>query len=167
MDTDHIENKRSGFRVSFIRSTAVADQGHLQMMASYAPFSFEPPAHFHPFQKEEFKILQGMMNVRMGAKIHQLAKGDMISIPAGQEHSMWNPGKKEAIVDWKVSPPMQTEKFLREITQIANGPKVDKNGIPSPIRAIYFFSRFGNTVRLTGPAAWAVDLLAFLRKIFH
>lgn len=52
------------------------------------------PTHYHVREEEHLLILDGEVDVRIGARTYRMRAGDFVSFPAGQRagHSMVNPG---------------------------------------------------------------------------
>ena len=62
----------------------------------YEPDGSAPPAHFHPGQDETFEVVSGTIGVRLNGKTRVLIGGDVLEIPRGTPHSMWNAGSEPA-----------------------------------------------------------------------
>ena len=165
---DEIENAKTGQRLLFIRPIDFGPKETLHIRATYPAFSVEPPVHFHPKQTEYFSVLEGQLNVRINNQIHIVKTGGVVTVLPNQHHSMWNSSDKEAVVDWRVEPAMQTESFLRMMTKVANGPGVNQLGMPNPLKSLYILSMFSDTIRLPGvPDAAAQILNVLLSPVFH
>lgn len=144
-----ITNQATGQVIKFIKSNKDANNGLLEMQAVYAAFSDEPPLHYHPIQKEVFKVLAGELTVRMNAEIKIYKKGEGFCIEPGVHHSMWNSGYLDTMVSWKIFPPLQTEAFLNTLTNLANEGKTNKAGIPPLPLMLYLLNRYRNSFRLS------------------
>jgi uncharacterized cupin superfamily protein len=121
------------------------------MEAVYYPHSKEPPQHYHPFQEEDFKILEGQMTVRMEQRIMILAEGDTLHIPKNTSHSMWNNSDTRAVVSWKVGPALDTEYFLETLTGLAIDKKTNQKGRPPLLQAALTARRYSKVFRLSKP----------------
>ena len=50
-----------------------------------------PPAHRHEGLVDMFHVLEGVLTVRLGEKIHQLERGSFVCVPAGVVHTFSDP----------------------------------------------------------------------------
>jgi mannose-6-phosphate isomerase-like protein (cupin superfamily) len=87
----------------------------LELEAEWTPGSVEPPAHLHPLQDEHFEVLEGELNVVIGGERRVLAAGDVLDIPRGLAHRMWNAADDTARATWRVTPRLKTEEMFRTI----------------------------------------------------
>src|SRR3712207_4065229 len=62
----------------------------LEIEASYAPNGAPPPAHLHPEQDERFEVLAGAVRVRAAEADGVIMAGEVLEIPRGTVHQMWN-----------------------------------------------------------------------------
>lgn len=75
-----------------------------------------PPRHFHPQQDERFEVLEGELTVAVGrGEPRALGAGDVIDIPRGTPHLMWNATSRPARATWRVTPGLRTEEMFRYI----------------------------------------------------
>lgn len=120
---NHPFNKQT---IEFV-TTAKESKGRLlEMIATWEPHSIEPVKHYHPYQDELFSLLEGEMNVVLDGKKIRLKKGDTIEIPANTVHSMWNESAQKAVMQWKVTPALQTEYFFENAMGLATDGKMEK-----------------------------------------
>jgi len=64
-----IRNTRSGQDIIFIQTAKDTNGKLLEMEASWRPGSVPPPMHYHPYQLEEFMVLEGELSVKMDGKV--------------------------------------------------------------------------------------------------
>lgn len=83
----------------------VHDDQALELEATYAPGGTPPPAHFHPEQDERFEVLAGAMHVRLDGRDCTIGEADVLEVPRGTVHQMWNEGAEPAAMRWRRSPP--------------------------------------------------------------
>lgn len=121
------------------------------MESSWSAMGKEPPAHYHPFQEEEFTIIKGKLSIRINGEAREYATGKIIKIPKGSIHSMWNNSNAEAVANWKVIPAMKTEEVLRTFFGLANDGKTDKDGIPGILQVSLTASKYSAEIRLAKP----------------
>jgi mannose-6-phosphate isomerase-like protein (cupin superfamily) len=99
----------------------------LELEATYAGGGSPPPAHFHPAQDERFEVLTGTMRVRMDGAEREITAGDVLEIPSGTVHAMWNEGDEPAVVNWHTMPAGRTLDWFREVAAVLRG-----EGRPNP-----------------------------------
>ena len=51
---------------------------------------YQAPLHAHP-EDEAWYVLEGLLAVRAGEQVHQLAAGGAVVVPGGTAHTFWNP----------------------------------------------------------------------------
>lgn len=149
---NEIHNLKTGQIIRFIKTGRTTNDELLEMEASYPAGSQEPPVHYHPRQEEVFRVISGEMTIRLNNEVRTYKAGSLITIKAGDLHSMWNTGQETAVLNWRVSPSMKTEEFLRIMTLVANSPGSNEKGIPDTLTMLYLLNRYQRVIRLTKPA---------------
>ena len=87
----------------------------LEVEGSYGPGGKAPPAHYHPAQDEHFEVIDGTLRAKVGGEQRDLGPGEVLDIPQGTPHQMWNPHEQPARVIWQTRPALRTEGwFLSE-----------------------------------------------------
>ncbi len=114
-----ISNPASGLTLRLVRTAAETDGEVLEMEATYPVASPEPPAHLHPQQDERFEVVAGEMTVRLEDGERTLVAGDVLEVPAGTVHAMWNGGDEVVRLRWETRPAMRTEEFFRALAGVA------------------------------------------------
>jgi quercetin dioxygenase-like cupin family protein len=139
----------------------------LEVEGSYGPQGKAPPAHYHPAQDEHFEVLEGSLRAKVGDEVHDLNTGDVLDIPRGTPHQMWNPGDQRARVRWQTQPALRTEQWFRSIDALHREGRVGANGMPGPLAFAAFLSEYDDIFRLAGPAPLvkpAVSVLGLLGR---
>ncbi|RRB02408.1 cupin domain-containing protein [Larkinella rosea] len=157
-----LSNAKTGQVIRFIQTKNDTDGELLEMEAAFSPYSAEPVAHYHPQQVEDFQVLSGRLAVRMNGKIHLFRAGDRFHIPSNTVHSMWNPTDGKTVVNWRVSPALDTEYFLETTTGLANDGKTNASGVPSILQLSLLINRFSTVFRLTKPGPAVQKLVVLL-----
>ena len=155
-----ISNPVTGQQIKFIQTAKDTNGQLLEMESVYAAASKEPPPHYHPYQAEDFTILEGEMTVRMNGGLTVLKKGDSLHVPANTVHSMWNDTSSVAIVNWKVQPAMNTEYFFENAMGLAQDGKTQADGMPRFLQVVLLASKYSGTFRLVKPP-FAVQKILF------
>jgi len=105
----------------------------LTVEAYYAPRGDQPPAHYHPRQDEHFEVLEGSLRVQAGGAQRDLHAGDILEIPRGSAHRMWNPADGPARVRWETRPAGRTKEWFSALAALQGTRHVDKHGRPRPL----------------------------------
>jgi len=147
-----IHNPITGQQIKFIKTSRDTNGSMLEMESTFSKFSNEPPPHYHPHQEEEFKIIKGSISVRINGEVKILHQGDRLYIPRNTVHSMWNHSNDTSIVNWRVSPALNTEYLLETVMGLASIGKVNKSGMPSILQMALVANKYGKEYRLARPS---------------
>jgi quercetin dioxygenase-like cupin family protein len=111
-------------------------------------------AHVHPAQDELFEVLGGEVEFRLGKQTVVAKPGDRVLVPAGTPHRFRNLGKETAHFVCEVTPALEFEQLIETMFSLAADGKVNRKGLPNPLRlAVIARHHFGD-VRLPFPPAW-------------
>ncbi len=147
-----IRNDQTGQALRFIQTSRDTNGQLLEMESTLRAHSTRPPAHYHPNQDEDFTVLSGELTVQLEGQTKTLRQGDRIHISRNVVHSMWNQSDEEAVVNWRVSPALDTEDFFETAYGLANDGKVGPNGRPALLQAALLMQHFSRVYRLTRPS---------------
>src|SRR5687768_8536880 len=100
------------------------------METIFQPGSKEPPAHYHPYQEENFTIISGELTVKLKGSLKVYTAGETLFVPKNTIHSMWNPSGSTTVVRWHVAPALDTEYFFETMMGLAGEGKTNKEGVP-------------------------------------
>jgi mannose-6-phosphate isomerase-like protein (cupin superfamily) len=56
---------------------------------------YQAPLHKHP-EDEAWYVLEGMLRVREGERVHDVPAGGAVIVPGGTPHTFWNPRQDPA-----------------------------------------------------------------------
>jgi quercetin dioxygenase-like cupin family protein len=111
-------------------------------------------AHVHPDQDELFEVLGGEVEFRLGKQTVVAKPGDRVLVPAGMPHRFRNVGEETAHFVCEITPALGFEQLIETMFSLAGDGKVNKKGLPNPLRlAVIARHHFGD-VRLPFPPAW-------------
>ncbi len=111
-------------------------------------------AHVHPAQDELFQVLGGEVEFRLGKQTLVAKPGDRVLVPAGMPHRFRNVGGETAHFVCEVTPALEFEQLIETMFSLAADGKVNRKGMPNPLRlAVIARHHFGD-VRLPFPPAW-------------
>ena len=124
----------------------------LELEASYGPASKPPPAHWHPSHDERFTVLEGEMRVRLAGKERSLHEGEVLEIPRGTAHAMWNPTERRARTRWENRPAGRVREWFEQLDALNRAGKVDERGIPSVPVLAALLTEYRDVFRLAAGA---------------
>ena len=105
----------------------------LEVEGSWGPEGKPPPAHYHPSQDEHFEVTEGTLSARIDSEERRLVKGEVLEIPRGMHHQIWNSGAETTRAIWQTRPAGRTEQWFRSIDALIREGRVGGNGMPGPL----------------------------------
>lgn len=137
------------------RTTSADSNGERVVVEAFVdPKGAVAAAHVHPAQDEIFEVLGGELEFRIRKQSFVAKPGDRITVPAGTPHRFRNLGTETAHVVCEVRPALGFEQLIETMFSLAADGKVNRKGMPSPLRlAVIARHHFGD-VRLPFPPAW-------------
>ena len=154
-----ITNSKTGQTYLFLQTAADSQGKILEIESGFAPHSLEPPLHYHPYQFEDFTILEGELTVKINGSLKILKRGDTLHIPANTHHSMWNNSAAKTTVNWKIRPALNSEQLFETFAGLANDNKTKPDGIPSFLQVVLTVNKFSDSSRLVKPPYFIQKLL--------
>ncbi len=157
-----ITNPVTGETLVF-RKTSADTNGESVIVETYVePNGAVAATHVHPAQEERFEVLSGELEFRVGKKTVVARPGDRVSVPAGTAHRFKNIGDETAHFVCEVRPALGFEQLIDTMFTLAGDGKVNKRGLPNPLRLAVIARHHFDDVRLPFPPAWLQRLgLAF------
>ena len=137
------------------RTTSADTNGASVVVEAYVePDGAVAAAHVHPGQEERFEVLAGELEFRVGKKTIVACPGDTVVVPAGTPHRFRNTSTETAHFVCEVTPALGFEQLIETMFALAADGKVNRKGMPNPLRlAVIARHHFGD-VRLPFPPAW-------------
>jgi quercetin dioxygenase-like cupin family protein len=149
-----LRNEVTGETLVF-RSTAAETGGASVVVEAFVePEGAVAAAHVHPAQEERFEVLAGELEFRLGKNTIVARPGDRVLVPAGTPHRFRNVGAETAHFVCEVSPALGFEQLIETMFSLAADGKVNKNGLPNPLRLAVIAKHHFGDVRLPFPPAW-------------
>ena len=146
-----ITNSVTGQDFKFLQTSEDTGGALLEMESTYHSQSKEPPPHYHPYQEEDFTVIEGELTVRIDGKLRKLTAGDSLHIRKNQVHCMWNASDRKTTVNWQTRPALDTEYLLETITGLARDGKTNKDGRPNILQVALMTSKYSDSFRLAKP----------------
>jgi mannose-6-phosphate isomerase-like protein (cupin superfamily) len=155
---DHIENVRTGQRMTF-QITAEDSDGALVRFDSFNPPCPFEPVHVHPEQESSAEVLSGALLFVVGGREIRLGPGDRTVIPAGMPHTFRNEGPEEAHSIMEFRPALKIAECFETLFALAQRGELDARGMPSVLQLALSGPAFGREMRLPSPP-WLIQRLA-------
>jgi quercetin dioxygenase-like cupin family protein len=134
----------------------------LEVEGTWGPHGSPPPKHFHPDQYERFEVLSGTLFARVGGQEHELSAGDVLEVPRGAVHQMWNPGDEPVRAIWRTSPAGRTADWFADLSALRDSGRVRRNGMPGPLAFGAYLTEYRDVIRLAGPQPLVLGALRLL-----
>ena len=155
-----INNPAAKMSIRFLQTKNDTGGKLLEMEATYQPQSTGPVMHYHPYQHEDFTILEGELTVIENGKTTVLKAGDSLHIARGVKHAMYNHSDLKTVVNWQVRPALDTEHLLETTAGLAADGKVNKKGVPGILQVALMANKYSKVFRLSKPT-FAVQKIFF------
>jgi mannose-6-phosphate isomerase-like protein (cupin superfamily) len=149
---DILANPMTGQSIRVIQTGAETGGALLDLESTWAPGGPPPPEHYHPRQSERFTIIDGRLRVRLEGREREVVTGDVLEIPAGVRHAMWNAADRPALARWETRPALDTGRLLGALFGFAERGEVNARGVPSLLDLAVLVPRHWNELRLTRPS---------------
>jgi quercetin dioxygenase-like cupin family protein len=150
---DTLENPITGEVLVFHHTAAQTNGESVLVETIVRPEGFVAAAHMHPYQTERFEVVRGLLGLRVGGDELVAKPGDVAVVPAGTPHRFWNAGEEEARFLCEVRPALEFESLIETMFNLAAEGKVNRKGMPNPLRLAVIANAHFNTVRLPFPPA--------------
>ena len=137
------------------RTTAADSNGERVVVETLVePNGAVAAAHVHPAQDELFEVLGGEVEFRLGKQTVVAKPGDRVLVPAGMPHRFRNAGAETAHFVCEITPALEFEQLIETMFSLAADGKVNRRGLPNPLRLAVIARHHFGEVRLPFPPAW-------------
>jgi quercetin dioxygenase-like cupin family protein len=149
-----VTNRVTGETLVF-RTTSADTNGERVVVETFVePNGAVAAAHVHPAQEELFEVLAGELEFRLGKQKLVAKAGDRVLVPAGTPHRFRNVGDQTAHFVCEVTPALGFEQLIETMFSLAEDGKVNRKGMPNPLRLAVIAKHHFGDVRLPFPPAW-------------
>ncbi|HEY9456354.1 MAG TPA: cupin domain-containing protein [Gaiella sp.] len=149
-----LRNRVTGETLVF-RTTSGDTNGERVVVETFVePNGAVAAAHVHPAQEERFEVLAGEVEFRLGKRKLVAKPGDRVLVPAGTPHRFRNVGEETAHFVCEVTPALGFEQLIETMFSLAEDGKVNKKGMPNPLRLAVIAKHHFGDVQLPFPPAW-------------
>lgn len=146
-----LESPTNGQRAVF-RETAEDTGGELLRLDFFvAPGGFLGSEHLHPKQEERIKILSGTLRCRVGGHERSVGAGEVIAVPRGTPHTLWNESAKEAHAVVEYRPALRMETLFETLFGLGRDGKTDEEGTPRLLQGAVMLKEYEDEYRLAQP----------------
>jgi quercetin dioxygenase-like cupin family protein len=122
------------------------------------------PWHYHTFFSETFEVLKGTLEVGRNGKVHQLTKGDIVTVEPKEKHYFKNISSEECLIKVTISPGNKHfENALLILKGLAKDGLASKAGIPKRFADLALFIYLNNS-RMVGFEKIAEPLFTYVAK---
>jgi quercetin dioxygenase-like cupin family protein len=136
------------------RTTSADTNGERVVVETFVePNGAVAAAHMHPAQEELFEVLGGELEFRVGTQTIVAKPGDRVLVPAGTAHRFRNIGDETAHFVCEVTPAL-VEQLIETMFSLAADGKVNRKGMPNPLRLAVIARHHFEDVRLPFPPVW-------------
>ncbi len=157
-----ITNPATGETLVFRKTSSDTNGEAVVVEAFVEPDGAVAAAHVHPAQEEQFEVLAGELQFHVGKKKLVAGPGDRVTVPAGTPHRFVNVAEETAHFVCEVRPALGFEQLIETMFTLAADGKVNRKGMPNPLRLAVIARHHFDDVRLPFPPAWLQRLgLAF------
>jgi quercetin dioxygenase-like cupin family protein len=119
---DVLLDPSTGKRLVFRRTSTQTAGRLLECDVYFGAREARPDEHAHRAQEHQIEVLSGSLKACLGGRVQALRPGDVLLIPPGDKHAVWNPSAKGAHVVWHAFPALETETRLEAHWQCAHAP---------------------------------------------
>jgi quercetin dioxygenase-like cupin family protein len=105
-------------RIEFERTSGDTSGALLSFKETFQVGPQRPPAHLHATQTERFTVLSGTLGVRVGRETRVLGPGEIVEVPPGTAHTLWNAGAEPCVHRVEMMPALAMEDFFHEVIKI-------------------------------------------------
>ncbi len=144
-------NSTDGSRLVFRKTGVDTDGELLEMDATYPPRSSQPPYHYHPYQEEQFEVLQGSFRAKINDIEQVYEVGEKFIVSANAPHWMHNISDEPGRLLWQVRPALKTQAFFETMWGLDSDGKTDANGVPNLLQLAVILREYTDEFRATSP----------------
>ncbi len=148
-------------------------QGYIKLVSSVAhhttsviEFGIIPgektPWHYHTLFSESFEVLEGTLEVRLNREVHQLTKGDTVTIKPNAHHYFHNISSEDCVIQVTISPGNTNFEHALLISKgLAKDGLASAAGTPKKLADLALFVYLNNS-KMVGLQKIAAPLFNFL-----
>jgi quercetin dioxygenase-like cupin family protein len=144
-------NRATGQQLIIRRTSAQTGGRLLEVEALCPPGGWHLPDHRHPLQDVVLEVLAGTLRARLSGRTTDLSPGDVLVVPAGAVHSVWNPAQRDALAVWCSYPALDSEALIETLFELERAGRLTHRGVPRLLQAAVLLHAFRHEVQLAWP----------------
>jgi mannose-6-phosphate isomerase-like protein (cupin superfamily) len=119
-----------------VRTSAAETNGErVELEIAVPPGAPGPPPHLHPHQEEQWRVLDGQLDVQVDGQWRTLREGESASIPAGHVHTLRNRTSQPVRVLDVHIPALDFQEYMMDLHRLAQEGRI--TSLRSPRSLIY------------------------------
>jgi mannose-6-phosphate isomerase-like protein (cupin superfamily) len=131
---DTLVNETTGETITFLETAADTNGEYTLIECKVLPGGGVPMAHVHPNQSETFEVVAGELSMKAGRDRIVAQPGDVVTVTPGQVHKFWNADDVPVTFRCTVAPALEFERFIETMFALGADGKLNRRGMPSPLR---------------------------------
>ena len=144
-------NQATGQRLVIRRTVAQTRGRSIELSITYPSHGPRPPGHIHPEQEQVVEVLSGDLCAALNGQATTLAAGDVLVVPAGAPHVLWNAGADEARAVLHLSPALNSQALLETLWALGGAGRTDRRGMPDILQLAVLLNAYRRELRLAWP----------------
>jgi mannose-6-phosphate isomerase-like protein (cupin superfamily) len=130
-----IENPIAGERVTFLETAEETGGERVRTRNEVSAGAQGPPLHYHLAYTEAFEVLQGRLDLCVGARENHLvlAEGESAFVPLNTAHRFWNSSPEPVVFEVEIRPARDFEKSIRTQMGLIEDGRTNDRGIPKNV----------------------------------
>jgi quercetin dioxygenase-like cupin family protein len=131
----------------------------------YNPVTGPSRSWKHPDQDERLEVLDGSLKIKVGAHTHEMRTGDVVAIPRGTSHQVWNESGEPTRVLRRMTAPGRAADYFAAFNDVARQAEAGKAGVLQSSVLVTEYSDVMRAGGITAPVKRAVlNLLGFIGR---
>jgi quercetin dioxygenase-like cupin family protein len=151
---DVLHNPVTGELIRFVETSADTGGEYVLVEVVVQPDGAVAAAHVHPYQTEQFHVLDGTLSFEVGGETIVAGPDEVVTVEGGTAHRFWNAGSRDARFRCEVRPALQFEQLIETMFALAADGKTNRKGLPNPMRLAVIAKAHFDDVRLPFPPVW-------------
>jgi quercetin dioxygenase-like cupin family protein len=131
---DTLVNEVTGETITFVETAAETGGEYTLIEVEVAPGGGVPMAHVHPKQSETFEVIAGELSLKAGRDRIVAGPGDVVTVAPGRVHAFRNETAEPVRFRCTVAPALGFERFIETMFALAADGKLNRRGMPNPLR---------------------------------
>ncbi|MBX7041879.1 MAG: cupin domain-containing protein [Ignavibacteria bacterium] len=137
---DIIKDNTTGDIVEFLETARETGGSYTRIRFTVRPGGFRPVEHLHPSFDESFKVIRGILTVKLDGIMSKVNEGDEVTLPKGIPHTHYNDEQADLVMEQTFAPALDVELFLENLFGLSCDGRV-KNGEPELLQVLVWLKK--------------------------